>query len=58
MGLNLVFKSRLEVRQGHISQAVPAFFDLLWQADCIKARVLASESGVKVRENGQASMTL
>lgn len=37
----------MEIRQGHISQAVPAFFDLLWQADCLKARVLSSESGGK-----------
>lgn len=44
MGLNFVFKADLEVGEGHIRQAVSAFFDLLWQGDCTKARVLSSES--------------
>lgn len=49
MGLNFVFKSRFGGREGHIRQAVLAFFELLWQADCTKARILSSESGGKVQ---------
>lgn len=50
MGLNFVFKSRFGGLGGaYIRQAVSAFFDLLWQADCTKARILSSESGGKVQ---------